>query len=101
MTAPFSKIVNSKHDSMVLAAQQDQAIKMVANNRRANSPTKKKAGWLPEIILAAIFVVGMFAAFYVANRDHLAGPLNYNGTPMSEFSASEQLEIAEEVRYND
>lgn len=100
MTAPFSKIVNTRHDNLVLVEQQNQAIKL-ANSQRVKTPAKKKAGWLPEIILAAIFVVGMFAAFYVANRDHLAGPLNYNGTPMSEMSISEQLKLVEEARYND
>ena len=100
MTAPFSKLVNSKHDNMILTAQQDQAIKMVANNRRAKAPIKKKANWLPEIIMAALFIIAVAVAFYVATAGHRGDPA-FNGTPVSEMSISEQLERAEEVRYND
>lgn len=100
MTAPFSKIVNSKHDSMILAAQQDQAIKMVANSRRVKSPVKKKSNWLPEIILAMVFIIALAVAFYAATAEHRGDP-SFGGTPISEMSISDQLDAAEEARYND
>lgn len=100
MTAPFSKIVNTRHDNMVLAEQQDQAIRMVANSRRVKSPTKKKSNWLPEIILAMVFIIALAVAFYAATAEH-RGVLSFDGTPISEMSISEQLEAAKEARYND
>ena len=100
MTAPFSKIVNNRHDQMVLLEKQDQAIKMV-NNRSVKTPAKKKkAGWIPEVILAVIFIVAIGVAFYMATGEHRGVP-SFDGTPVSEMSISEQLERAEEVRYND
>ena len=99
MTAPFSKLVNNRHDSMVLNAQQDQAIKL-ANSRRKETPAKKKASWIPELVLASIFIVALAVAFYVATAEHRGAPA-FNGTPVSEMSISEQLKMAEEVRYND
>lgn len=99
MTAPFSKIVNSKHDDMVLAEKQDQAIKLVTN-RRVKAPAKKKAGWLPEIIIATLFIIALAVAFYVATDEHRGAP-NINGAPISEMSISEQLKLMEEARYND
>lgn len=100
MTAPFSKIVNNRHDQMVLLEKQDQAIKMV-NNRSVKTPAKKKkAGWIPEFILAILFIVAIGVAFYMATGEHRGVP-SFDGTPVSEMSISEQLERAEEVRYND
>ena len=99
MTAPFSKIVNNQHDQKVLAEQQDQAIKMVTNNRRKETPAKK-ASWLPELVLALVFVTAVGVAFYMATAEHRGAP-SFGGTPVSEMSISEQLKMAEEVRYND
>lgn len=99
MTAPFTRIVNDKHDQIVLVNQQDQAIRM-ANNRRVKAPAKKRAGWLPEIIIATLFIIALAVAFYVTTAEHRGAP-NINGAPISEMSISEQLERAEEVRYND
>ena len=99
MTAPFSKIVNEKHDTLVLNAQQDQAIRMVANNRRVKSPAKKKSIVL-DIILALAFIAALAVAFYMVTADHRGAP-SINGTPISEMSISEQLKFAEEARYND
>lgn len=99
MTAPFSKIVNNKHDNLVLNAQQDQAIRMVANNRRVKSPAKKKSIVL-DIVLAMVFIIVMAMAVYMATASHHGAP-SIDGTPISEMSISEQLERAEEVRYND
>lgn len=99
MTAPFAKLANEKHDNMVLAEKQDQAIKLVTN-RRVKAPAKKKAGWLPEIIIAALFIIALAVAFYVATAEHRGDP-SFGGTPISEMSISEQLKFAEEARYND
>ena len=99
MTAPFSKIVNNQHDQKVLAEQQDQAIKMVTNNRRKETPAKK-ASWLPELVLALVLVVAVGVAFYMATAEHRGAP-SFGGTPVSEMSISEQLKMAEEARYND
>lgn len=99
MTAPFSKIVNSKHDNLILNEKQDQAIRLV-NSRRKETPAKKKAGWLPELVLALVFVVAVGVAFYMATAEHRGAP-SIDGTPVSEMSISEQLKMAEEVRYND
>lgn len=98
MTAPFSKLVNEKHDGMVLAEKQDQAIRL-ANSRRKETPAKK-ANWLPELVLALVFVVAVSVAFYMATAEHRGAP-SIDGTPVSEMSISEQLKMAEEVRYND
>lgn len=100
MTAPFAKLTNEKHDQMILTAQQDQAIKMVANSRRVKAPAKKKAGWLPELLLALVLIVAVAVAFYMATAEHRGDP-SFGGTPISEMSISEQLERAKEVRYND
>lgn len=100
MTAPFAKLANEKHDRMILTAQQDQAIRMVANNLRPKAPAKKKAGWIPEIIMAALFIIALAVAFYVATDEHRGAP-SFSGTPISEMSISEQLKFAEEARYND
>lgn len=99
MTAPFTRIVNDKHDNMVLVNQQDQAIRM-ANSQRKETPAKKKAGWIPEIIMAALFIIALAVAFYVATDEHRGAP-SFSGTPISEMSISEQLKFAEEARYND
>ena len=99
MTAPFSKLVNSKHDNLVLNEKQDQAIK-IANRRRVKSPAKKKSGWLPEVIMAVLFIAAVAVAFYVATASHRGVP-SFGGTPVSEMSISEQLESAKEARYND
>lgn len=100
MTAPFSKIVNDKHDSLILIEKQDQAISMVAaNNRRVKSPAKKKSIVL-DIILALVFVAAVAVAFYAATVEHHGAP-SINGTPISEMSISEQLEMVKEARYND
>ena len=100
MTAPFAKLVNEKHDQIVLVNQQDQAIKMVANNRRVNSPVKKKHSAVVDIILALAFIISLAVAFYVATAEHRGAP-SINGAPISEMSISEQLELMEEARYND
>lgn len=100
MTAPFSKIVNEKHDNLVLFEKQDQAIKMLAQQRAKAPAKKKKAGWIPEVILAVIFIVAIGVAFYVSTASHHGVP-SIDGTPISEMSISKQLERAEEVRYND
>lgn len=100
MTAPFSKIVNEKHDALILNAQQDQAIKMVANSRRVKSPAKKKASWIPEVIMAALFIIALAVAFYVATAEHRGDP-SINGSPITEMSISEQLDVMKEARYND
>lgn len=99
MTAPFTRIVNNQHDQKVLVDQQDQAIRLI-NNRRKETPAKKKAGWLPELVLALVFVVAVGVAFYMATAEHRGAP-SIDGTPVSEMSISEQLKMAEEVRYND
>lgn len=99
MTAPFSKIVNSKHDNLILNEKQDQAIRLV-NSRRKEAPTKKKSGWLPEIIMAALFIIAVAVAFYVATAGHRGDP-SINGAPISEMSISDQLTAMEEARYND
>ena len=100
MTAPFAKLANEKHDSLILAAQQDQAIKLVTNSRRKETPVKKKSGWLPEVIMAVLFIAAVAMAFYVATAEHRGDP-SINGAPVSEMSISEQLEAMKEVRYND
>ena len=100
MTAPFAKLANEKHDQKVLIEQQNQVIKMVTNSRRAKAPIKKKANWLPEIAMAIIFIIALVVAFYVSTAEHRGDP-SFGGTPVSEMSISEQLERAEEVRYND
>lgn len=99
MTAPFAKLANEKHDNMVLIEKQNQAIRM-ANSRRKETPAKKKAGWIPEIIMAALFIIALAVAFYVATDEHRGAP-SFNGTSISEMSISEQLKFAEEARYND
>ena len=99
MTAPFSKIVNSKHDQMILVEKQDQAIRMV-NSRRKETPAKKKASWIPEVIMAALFIIALAVAFYVATAEHRGDP-SINGSPISEMSISAQLDAMEEARYND
>ena len=99
MTAPFTKLVNSKHDQKVLVEQQDQVIRM-ANSRRKETPAKKKANWLAEIVLAIIFVAAVAVAFHMVTAEHRGAP-SFNGTPVSEMSISEQLESAKEARYND
>ena len=99
MTAPFTRIVNNQHDQKVLAEQQDQAIRLI-NSRRKETSVKKKAGWLPELVLALMFVVAVGVAFYMATAEHRGAP-SFGGTPVSEMSISEQLKMAEEVRYND
>ena len=100
MTAPFSKIVNNRHDSMVLVEKQNQAIRM-ANSRRKETPAKKKkAGLIPEIILAVIFIIAVAVAFYMTTAEHHGAP-TFNGTPVSEMSISEQLDAVKEARYND
>ena len=98
MTAPFSKIVNNQHDQMVLVEQQNQAIRMVS--RRKETPVKKKANWLPEIIIAIVFIIALAVAFYVATAEHRGDP-SINGAPISEMSISDQLTAMEEARYND
>ena len=99
MTAPFAKLVNNKHDNLVLNAKQDQAIELV-NSRRKETPVKKKANWLPEIIIAIVFIIALAVAFYVATAEHRGDP-SINGAPISEMSISEQLTAMEEARYND
>ena len=99
MTAPFSKIVNTRHDTLVLNAQQDQAIKL-ANSWRKETPAKKKSDWLPELVLASLFIIALAVAFYVATAEHRGAPA-FNGTSVSEMSISEQLESVKEARYND
>ena len=98
MTAPFSKIVNEKHDQKVLAEQQDQVIKLI-NSRRKETPAKKKH-FMVDIILAIVFVVSMAVAFYVSTANHRGDP-SINGAPISEMSISDQLTEMEEARYND
>lgn len=98
MTAPFAKIVNEKHDQIVLVEKQDQAIKM-ANSRRKETPAKKKSPVL-DIILALIFVAAVAVAFHIATAEHRGAP-SINGAPISEMSISEQLNAMEEARYND
>lgn len=99
MTAPFAKLANEKHDSMVLIEKQNQAIRM-ANSRRKETPAKKQVSWLPELLLALVFIVAVAVAFYMVTAEHRGAP-SFGGTPISEISISEQLERAEEVRYND
>lgn len=99
MTAPFAKLANEKHDNMVLIEKQNQAIRM-ANSRRKETPAKKKSNWLPEIILAMVFIIALAVAFYAATAEHRGDP-SFGGTPISEMSISEQLELAKEARYND
>ena len=99
MTAPFSKLVNEKHDGLVLIEQQNQAIELT-NSRRKESPAKKKHSIVVDVILAMVFIVAMAVAFYVATAEHRGDP-SINGTPVSEMSISEQLNMMEEVRYND
>ena len=100
MTAPFSKIVNNQHDQKVLVEQQNQAIRMV-NSRRKETPAKKKAGWwMLDIVLALAFIAAVAVAFYMTTAEHRGAP-SFGGRPVSEMSISEQLERAEEVRYND
>lgn len=99
MTAPFSKIVNEKHDVLVLNEKQDQAIRL-ANSRRKEIPAKKKASWIPELVLATVFIIVAAVAFHMATSSHRGVP-SIDGTPISEMSISEQLERVEEVRYND
>lgn len=98
MTAPFSKIVNEKHDQKVLAEQQDQVIRM-ANSRRKETPAKK-ANWIPELVLAMAFIIAMAVAVYMATASHCGAP-SFGGTPVSEMSISEQLDAVKEARYND
>ena len=98
MTAPFSKIVNSKHDNLILNEKQDQAIRLV-NSRRKETPAKK-SNWLPEIIIAIVFIIVAAVAFHIVTASHRGVP-SFGGTPVSEMSISEQLERAEEARYND
>ena len=100
MTAPFSKIVNNQHDQKVLVEQQNQAIRMANNSRRKETPAKKKSGWLPELVLAALFIIAVAVAFHMVTASHRGVP-SFGGTPVSEMSISEQLKMAEEVRYND
>lgn len=99
MTAPFAKLANEKHDQMILTAQQDQAIKMVDNNRKVKAPAKKKSPVL-DIILALAFIAALAVAFYMVTAEHRGAP-SFGGTPVSEMSISKQLEAAEEARYND
>lgn len=99
MTAPFAHIVNNRHDNLVLTEQQNQAIKM-ANSRRKEIPAKKKASWIPELVLATVFIIVAAVAFHMATSSHRGVP-SIDGTPISEMPISEQLERAEEVRYND
>lgn len=99
MTAPFSKLVNEKHDNLVLNEKQDQAIKLT-NSRRKETPAKKKSGWLPELVLAALFIIAVAVAFHMVTASHRGVP-SFGGTPVSEMSISEQLESAKEARYND
>ena len=100
MTAPFAKLANKKHDDMVLVEQQNQAIRMVNNSRRKETPAKKKSGWLPELVLALVLLATMAVAFYVATAEHRGDP-SINGAPISEMPISAQLDAMEEVRYND
>lgn len=100
MTAPFAKLANEKHDQKVLAEQQNQAIRMVNNSRRKETPAKKKASWIPEIAIAIIFVIVAAVAFHMVTAEHRGDP-SFGGTPVSEMDISEQLKMAEEVRYND
>lgn len=99
MTAPFAKLANEKHDNLVLVEQQNQAIRMVNNNRRKETPAKKKSPVL-DIILALVFIIVVGIAFYMATASHRGVP-SFGGTPVSEMSISEQLESAKEARYND
>lgn len=100
MTAPFTRIVNNKHDSLVLTEQQDQAIHIVTNNRRMKVPAKKKHSAALDIVLALAFIAALAVAFYMVTADHRGDP-SFGGTPISEMSISEQLKFAEEARYND
>ena len=100
MTAPFSKIVNEKHDNLILNEQQDQAIRIANNSRRKETPAKKKSGWLPELVLAALFIITVAVAFHMVTANHRGVP-SFGGTPVSEMSISEQLENAKEARHND
>lgn len=100
MTAPFSKIVNEKHEYLVLLEKQDQAI-MLANSRTRTTPAKKKSkSPALDVILALVFIAAIGMAFYMVTGEHRGVP-SFDGTPVSEMSISEQLERAEEVRYND
>lgn len=99
MTAPFVKLVNTRHDNMVLIEKQDQAIKL-ANSRRKETPAKKNSGWVPELVLAALFIIAVAIAVYMSTASHYGAP-SFSGTPVSEMSISEQLKMAEEARYND
>ena len=99
MTAPFAKLANEKHDNLVLVEQQNQAIRMVNNNRRKETPAKKKSPVL-DIILALIFIVAVAVAFYVSTASHRGDP-TINGAPVSEMPISEQITAMEEARYND
>lgn len=99
MTAPFAKLVNNKHDQAVLLNQQDQAIRM-ANSRRVKAPAKKKHSAVLDIVLALVFVIVLAVAFYAATAEHRGVP-SIDGTPISEMSISEQLEMVKEARYND
>ena len=99
MTAPFSKIVNSKHDNMVLIEKQNQAIEL-ANSRRVNPPAKKNHAIVMDIILALVFVAAVAVAFYMTTAEHRGDP-SINGVPISEMSISEQIEGVKEARYND
>ena len=100
MTAPFSKLVNEKHDGLVLVEQQNQAIRMVNNSRRKETPAKKKHSIVVDIVLAMVFIIALAVAFHMVTASHRGIP-SFGGTPVSEMSISEQLEMAEEVRYND
>lgn len=100
MTAPFAKLVNEKHDSLILIEKQDQVISMVTSNRRVKAPAKKKHSVMLDIFLAMVFIIVLAVAVYVATAAHHSAP-NINGTPISEMPISEQLERVEEVRYND
>lgn len=99
MTAPFTKLVNSKHDNMVLVEKQNQAIRM-ANSRRKETPAKKKHSDVLDIALAMVFIIALAVAFYVATAEHRGDP-SIDGSPISEMSISAQLNAMEEARYND
>ena len=100
MTAPFSKIVNEKHETLILNEKQDQAIRLAnSNSRRKETPAKKKSPVL-DIILAVIFVAAVAVAFHMVTAEHRGDP-TFNGRSVSEMSISEQLEMAKEARYND
>ena len=101
MTAPFSKLVNEKHETLILNEKQDQAIRLAnSNSRRKEIPAKKKHSAILDIILAMVFIIAMAVAFYVATASHRGAP-SIGDTPVSEMSISEQLKMAEEIRYND